>query len=513
MYKSSWDIVGKGDDPDLVYYNASIVNNTTADTIRGQAYPDPPIRFNETRDTPVIKDASKYQFSIIRFSVNGGNKDLPLFIPAIQSGTGQTDINLTEYSVALSWNGLGGATDFPSVSIMPTSTYVEYRPETLNPILAPLPRPPCAPSFVGAFDITRQYNKGEIVLYQSLYYQADKLVPANAGPPNTASYPIPNSNPPRTALYWKGVSDELGSPQDLSSRYYWVYTYEHWVDLVNETLETANHKLWDLYTSNTTPGLVPYALYSDWTAVNPTPRLWYDRASGLFSVYFPESYLPPAEGSNAPQLMIWFNTNMEGLFSNFNNEYWNNSTNYPGLPYSPLSQVGTPPGYANRILVQVEGIGNNIKKETKLDGTDGTTWIQMTQDYASTSTLWSPIESIVFTSTLLPIFNEQTAPPNRLGAGNIGNSSSTSTSAFTPIITDVALDLSTSGSSDYRKMIYYSPSAEYRMTDFQNAKTEIKNIDVQVYWKNRLDNQLYPVTMFNLSSVSIKIMFRRKIVA
>jgi hypothetical protein len=59
-------------------------------------------------------------------------------------------------------------------------------------------------------------------------------------------------------------------------------------------------------------------------------------------------------------------------------------------------------------------------------------------------------------------------------------------------------------------MLYYAPTAEYRMADFQNSKTEIKNIDVQVFWKNRLNNQLYPVSMYNLSSVSIKIMFRKK---
>jgi hypothetical protein len=133
----------------------------------------------------------------------------------------------------------------------------------------------------------------------------------------------------------------------------------------------------------------------------------------------------------------------------------------------------------------------------------------MTQNYVSTSTLWSPIDSIVFTSTLLPLQNEQTAPPNTLGTRNTGNSTATSQSAFSPIITDVSLDLG-SDPSAYRKMIYYAPSAEYRMADFQNSKQDIRNIDIQVFWKNRLDNQLYPVSMFNLSSVSFKLMFRKK---
>jgi hypothetical protein len=60
-------------------------------------------------------------------------------------------------------------------------------------------------------------------------------------------------------------------------------------------------------------------------------------------------------------------------------------------------------------------------------------------------------------------------------------------------------------------MIYYAPSAEYRMADFQNSKADIRSIDVQVWWRNRLDNNLYPLSMFNLSSVSIKLMFRKKV--
>ena len=156
------------------------------------------------------------------------------------------------------------------------------------------------------------------------------------------------------------------------------------------------------------------------------------------------------------------------------------------------------------------GLNDNVSTPT-IQPTAGYSgvWYAMTQNYVSTSTLWSPIDSIVFTSTLLPLQNEQTAPPNALGSRNTGNSTATSQSAFSPIITDVSLDLSTDPTA-YRKMIYYAPSAEYRMADFQNSKQDIRNIDIQVFWKNRLDNQLYPVSMFNLSSVSFKLMFRKK---
>jgi hypothetical protein len=132
------------------------------------------------------------------------------------------------------------------------------------------------------------------------------------------------------------------------------------------------------------------------------------------------------------------------------------------------------------------------------------------QDYSSTDSLWSPVSSIVFTSTLLPVKSEATGAPVVLGAGNVGFSQATTPSAFQPIITDIALDTSSGNAEAYRKFIYYAPSAEYRLSDFSSSKQDIRNIDIQVYWKNRLDNQLYPINMFNLSSVSIKVMFKHK---
>jgi len=92
----------------------------------------------------------------------------------------------------------------------------------------------------------------------------------------------------------------------------------------------------------------------------------------------------------------------------------------------------------------------------------------------------------------------------------LGDSAPTSQSAFQPIITDIALDTSTAGPEAYRQFTYYTPVAEYRMTDFGASKQEIRNIDIQVFFKNRLDGNLYPINMYNLSTVSVKCLFRKK---
>jgi hypothetical protein len=496
-FSSNVESIGDSKDPDIIYYNASIVNNNTDDVAATSEY-DPPIRFNETRDTAIVRDASRYQFSIIRFVMNGPNKDLPLFIPAIQSSTGQTNVNLTEYGVGLTWEGTVSGVN---INVVIPLQYVIYSPETQNPTLAPLPRSMANPNYRGLFVPGNAYVAGDIVyeITGDRYYKALINVPALS---------------PLTAPFWQLFAPDSGQSQDITSRYYWVYTFSHWVDLVNQTLDAANLALYNALGDYDIGNLT----YQNWLTAFPTPILSYSEVTGLFTMSYPATYvgvvtnpIPAAPTLTQGFARLYFNSNMEGLFSGFNNIYLNTPT-HPA-PYGWVIPAPTPvlypAGYTNLMLVRYLGLNENVVKTADpIQGYTGN-WFKMTQNYESVSTLWSPIDSIVFTSTLLPLQNEQTAPPNSLGTRNTGNSTSTSQSAFSPIITDVSLDLSTDPTG-YRKMIYYAPSAEYRMADFQNSKQDIRSIDIQVFWKNRLDNNLYPVSMFNLSNVSFKLMFRKK---
>jgi hypothetical protein len=482
---------GTSDSPNYIYYNCDIINNRTDDINQALlASPDPQVRFNETRDTALVKDASQYEFSIIRFTMNGANRDLPLFIPNIQ--TGQSNVNLTSYSVALtyqqSWNTNLGLISF---NIAPQPTFVVYQPETQNPILAPTPRAPTI-------------------------------------------------------------------EQDLSTRYYWVYTYQHWLNLVNQTILTAHQTLytqfqaaWAAKAGLTDP--FPYATFNDFFNVCVSPQIVYaEETRPLFTIYGDSSgfgqrlltftstvYVAGTAGAQTqPRLRLFFNTNMEGIFANFSNLYWNridigaityNGVTYPAFPNGtagnplytyPLGYV--PEGYTNEMMFSNK-FYQNIQDYRLAPYSSGApplgyvpspqnakVYWTLTQDYKSTDSLWSPISSIVFTTTLLPIKKEAASEPVFLGTSNLGDSAPTSKSAFEPIITDIALDLAANGADDYRQFLYYAPTAEYRMADLSPSKQEIRNIDIQVFWKNRLNNQLYPVSMFNLSSVSIKMLFRHK---
>jgi len=608
---------GTKESPDYIYFNADIINNETKDQASlGVTVQDPQIRFNETRDTAIVKNASEYYFSIVRFTMNGANKDLPLFIPTIQQGTGQRDVNLTTYSVAISyqqqWNVTplaGGAPVAVNFNIAPNPLFLEYVSETQNPQIAPIPRNMASPSYAGIYSISTSYQIGNIVstidptivLTPVPYYQI--LTPVVWS--STSSYlsgdfvsyggtgyiallasrgQTPSSSPASWVKgvqgtsftdkrYWNGISTSAGQTQDLSSRYYWVYTYQHWLDLVNQTLLLAHNsgiagngdtiagnngqgtysefrRQWALVTADP----FPYPTFADFQAVVNTPQIIYNNGDMTFTIFgdsdgfgqritaFTPAVLPALGPVSVPVTRLFFNSNMFGLFSNFNNTYWNDY--FTSLNPSPFYNVPTstapdgtsgfnsaiytpipaPVGYVNEILFTNKFYTNVVDYRVPPYAPSSTSpsplgyvpaamqkfyWTTV-QDYSSVDSLWSHISSVVFTSTLLPIKAEQTGAPVLLGAGNIGFSTATVPSAFQPIITDISLDTSSGGAADYRKFIYYAPTAEYRLTDFGASHQDIRNIDIQVYWKNRLDNQLYPITMFNLSSVSLKCMFRKK---
>jgi hypothetical protein len=134
---------------------------------------------------------------------------------------------------------------------------------------------------------------------------------------------------------------------------------------------------------------------------------------------------------------------------------------------------------------------------------------KIVQDYRSTDAMWSPVASIVFTSAMLPIKKEYNSANVDLNAGNLGGGSSGSQSAFQPIITDFSIDQQTEGAEGWRNFTQYEPSAEYRMISMTASHEEIRNIDIQVFWKYRLTGELIPLTAANCSDINIKMLFRK----
>jgi len=428
------------DDPDYVYYNGDIINNgSQSDPVLPDS-PDPVVRFVETREAPIINDCSKYNFSIIRFSLNGPNKNLPVFIPQIRfvAENPGNNINLTVYDVAL-------------------SVTVSY---TVGPN-----------TFSTSFTQT-----------QAVIWQPENLDPTVA--------PVPAS------------STVASGQQDLSTRYYWAMTASHWVNLVNR----AYIDCWvALNTQFNAWYLAQFGAPGPNLTTQP-PRLTFNPTTNLFNLWadrygFGDNEIPPvapltanrtSAGSSADEdFSVLMDANLFGMFGNFDNQY-----------------INKPNSLTYKILVtNIAQLYNNIYNLASPPAPKAVSYWIMTNDAPSTSTLWSPCSSIVFTSGTLPLVFEATGEPVRFGTGN-NSSIGGSSASFAPIITDI--QLYNTGAFDYRQFIQYVPSGEYRMASFQKSPVPITQIDIQIFWKNRMDGKLYPLQLYNLSSVSIKIMFRRR---
>ena len=375
-------------EPEIVYYNADIINNKTEDL----THIEPLTTFNESRDSPIIRNTSNYTFSIVRFTMNGPNKELPIFMPSIR--TGQSDINLTNYSLRL------------DISVNGTN-----------------------------------YTSDEL----DIYFRTE------------------------TGLYQRVPSPPL-KIQDVTN-YYFVYTYNHWVDIINEHITKAYNTVLSLAGVTDTP------------PVGKPVLRWNGASENTFSLFF------NIKGNTATEVNLYFNKNLYGLFASFYSVFDNHYEMY-------------------QIVNKLNNVGTNIITSHDTNSHYSNQYYEIKQDYESTSSLWCPIDSIVFCSTVIPINYEFVGEPNYSENGSNAQKLSGSTNAFAPIITDIALPMTSA--HDYRSFLFYIPSAEYRLTSFSGSSQAIQNVNVQVYFKTRLDGSLLPLSMFNLSSVSIKMMFRKK---
>jgi hypothetical protein len=63
---------------------------------------------------------------------------------------------------------------------------------------------------------------------------------------------------------------------------------------------------------------------------------------------------------------------------------------------------------------------------------------------------------------------------------------------------------------DYRGKMVFTPKAEFLPISMTTSHQEVKTVDFQVQWRNRLTNQIIPIPLYNLGSVSVRLLFRRK---
>lgn len=256
--------------------------------------------------------------------------------------------------------------------------------------------------------------------------------------------------------------------QDISTQYYYLGSFFHWITLVNKTFETAYNNLNAQITG--AGGALPSANipFMEWDPITATAILDADELG--------------YNDALANPIKIFFNNPMFNLFCSFDFDF---------LGYNQ------PAGKNYRLNVYNVNNTNRLLLPTY-------TALQMYQEY-STAPLWCPISSIVFTTSLLPITPSLVSVPKTFGS-NSSLISSGNNSAINSILTDFEVAL-TKG-TEYLPQINYTPAGEYRLIDLI-GNNPLSSIELTVYWMDKFNN-LHPFYLNSGCSANLKLMFRKK---
>jgi hypothetical protein len=458
---------------------------------------DPELVFQDTRTKPIVKDSSKYVLSVDSFNLNGPQKNFPLWIPQIKPGT---DVDLTIYTI----------------------TFGVY----LQNLTAGDPDP-------------------------SLGVQSGTWVQAT----------IPLTWVPENYLRTTAPRPTTAFPRQQETSYYYGYSYDHFVNLLNNALAAAWRDViykttqiaaygglgvgagtkCPFFEFNPETGL--FALCQDaQTSFVPFGTLArqnnevYSADQGYSDVLCPWTGFGPSTTAGyitGEFSYVGMNANLEGLLSNFDTFYYGFNagsirdgvtgafatgfrfTETTSQAVAPTAVVWTGP----TTIALPEFFFNTIPHPSRpgsvfvLDAPYSdpatpvsNTYIRDIQNYISTGTMWSPIASIVLVTNTIPVRFENTASPVELGTGNVGGATPTS-GASQKVLLEVPFNTLTA--DQWRGMLDYKPLTPL-FSALDPVQDGLLSLDVRVCWRSRLTNSLIPLKMYNSSNFTLRLRFVRK---
>jgi hypothetical protein len=287
--------------------------------------------------------------------------------------------------------------------------------------------------------------------------------------------------------------------QDNTSTWYYCYSYQYWIYMINQAFTSAYNSLNDVVSDS---GLVLPSSnppFMSWNAGEAIAILNCDIGSessgGYLTLYSngDTSVRDPNTGINAfeyNQISIFFNSALYNLFNSFpmTRANWGSSVNvsFPSSINSSgeilSSSYTSVPGGNIQIIVNSYGSLNIAQISSSPFSNSTTSYCQVYQEY-STTPAWNPISSIVFTSASIPVVAGNAGSP--LVYDGTYNVQASNNAFIIMEITDFA-----SSNADYRGFINYTPSGEYRLIDLQGMRFKMKggrinyNIQSVIFNKN-----------------------------
>jgi len=276
----------------------------------------------------------------------------------------------------------------------------------------------------------------------------------------------------------QNVNDPIPAPpitqQDLTSEYYYIFSFQHFVLMVNNALQTAFTSLDAAVVG--AGGTLPSAI---------APYIEYNPTSGDYTLNG-DVLGYDSDQNNQTSIYIFMNAPMYTLFSSFESKNYG-YTNITG-------------GKNFQLVLRNINNGSNVYTPSP----PSPSFYQSYGEYP-TAPLWVPIESLVFQASLLPIVPEQQTRPLIFNSdvlfGTGGNNS-----AIGSTLTDLQVYLTTG--TEYKPLLQYAPSAEYRLIDLI-GENPVNSIQISCFWKDKYGN-LNPFKLGSGCGASMKILFRKK---
>tara|TARA_R110000868_G_scaffold56100_4_gene173978 strand:+ start:4177 stop:5601 length:1425 start_codon:yes stop_codon:yes gene_type:complete len=336
------------------------------------------------------------------------------------------------------------------------------------------------------------------------------------------------------------------TPRQSNSDYYYTYTYNHFVGLINKALQNA-------YADVTT------SIGGESSGI-ACPFVEFDETTGLFSINQDANTSICPVGKTIPSpynatsttttlgtgtggyTLVGMNSNLEGLIANWENIYYgagkiffdataaNSYTNGTGGTATstlatgtacPLPEVVISNGMYNfdttsGSSVPFQPVGVSLKTKPAvstffitdpfLNGATTSAMVRQTETNISTGSLWSPIASFVIGTNSIPVRMEENANPVIIGEGNVGGESGVAGS-FQKVLIETPINAVTADL--WRGWVLYEPLVP-TFSSLDPVHEGISQLDFQMYWRNRLTNSLVPLRLYNTGTMNIRLLFRRK---
>ena len=316
--------------------------------------------------------------------------------------------------------------------------------------------------------------------------------------------PNPNLTPYVVTLRYGGVNNQqtvLWSPENLQAvvppspltqqhivdDYYFGNTYEHLISLINTALATAYTALAPAITAGL--GALPA------NAVG-APFLVYDGNQLVANLYGYQQYYDQNVGIVGP-VEVYFNSALFSVFYSLPNEAYSDPV-LAGLAVGMDYKISMKSYYSKNLY-------NFPAITAPVAPVPVGSYVVAYQQYPTLKTL-NPVDSIVFTSNLLPINPALVSRPRVYGGFSSGSGTGSNNANVTSVLVDFTPEVAYGYES---KSLSYAPRAEYKLVDMVGTTQAFNQVDINGFWRDNYGN-LHPLYLNQGSNGSILLMFRRK---